>query len=454
MRSNFLSGLLALFKTTVGIVFTLFIAVFITACAGPAPTSSPRQEMMVKKYEVPADKALVFIYKVTSLPIGDVDRIHINGKYIADIDQSVFIALLLDPGNYQLTRRSGSLTRYAAEFSFDARGGEKIYLARDFGSSQVHFFRVEDSIQGETRISERRLSRFDDRSFASNSSPAPKALQKAEALANFPTKPVGLHYPTAHSRPDDVAVIIGNANYSLQGKDIPDVTPAYADAAGIKAYVSQALGVREGNIIDIRDATNATMLKVFGSENDHRGQLFDWVLAGVSRVFVYYAGHGAPAGIDGMAYLVPSDADAARIQLNGYPLSRLYRNLGKLPAKSITVVLEACFSGASQGGTVLSKASPIQLRPKVPQVPPNITLIAAGESNQLASWEEDESHSLFTTYFLKGMSGEADSKPFGNGDGAVGYDELDRYFKRTLTYYARRYYGRDQNAQIVVGTDK
>ena len=69
----------------------------------------------------------------------------------------------------------------------------------------------------------------------------------------------------------------------------------------------------------------------------------------------------------------------------------------------------------------------------------------------MASWEEDKSQSLFTKYFLKGMSGEADADPYGNKDGTVGYAELDRYLQRTLTYYARRYYGRDQTARIVVG---
>ena len=49
------------------------------------------------------------------------------------------------------------------------------------------------------------------------------------------------------------------------------------------------------------------------------------------------------------------------------------------------------------------------------------------------------------------MSGEADAKPFGNGDRNVGYDELEAYFKDTLTYYARRYYEREQTAQIIVG---
>ncbi|MBL6929765.1 MAG: caspase family protein [Rhodospirillales bacterium] len=275
--------------------------------------------------------------------------------------------------------------------------------------------------------------------------------KRVSASARFPQSPANLTFRKGPQRPDDIAVIIGNADYARQGNDVPDVVPAYADAAGFKRYVTQALGVREGNIIELRDATGAQMARVFGTATDHRGQLHDWVVPGVSRVWVYYAGHGAPAIGEGASYLVPSDADASRIQLNGYALDTLYRNLGQLPAKSISVVLEACFSGASQSGSVIDAASAIYARPREVTVPPGVTVIAAGAPDQIASWEEDKSHSLFTKYYLMGMSGEADKSPYGNGDGQVAYSELDAYLKRTMTYYARRYYGRDQTAQIVVG---
>ena len=48
------------------------------------------------------------------------------------------------------------------------------------------------------------------------------------------------------------------------------------------------------------------------------------------------------------------------------------------------------------------------------------------------------------------MSGDGDKKPYGNGDGKVSLKELKRYLDKEMTYLARRYYGRDQNAQITV----
>jgi hypothetical protein len=283
---------------------------------------------------------------------------------------------------------------------------------------------------------------------------APSGSVKAsgdKVPAKFPNNSIDVKYTLGIERPDDLAVIISNANYSNRGRDIPNVTPAYADAEGIKRYFKEALGVREGNIIYLKDATGSQIAGVFGNKENHKGQLFNWTKPNLSNVYVYYAGHGAPAGNDGTAYLVPTDATSQTIELSGYPLSTLYKNLGKVPAKSITVILEACFSGVSQAGSLVPRSSGLNIVPKTPIAPTNVRVISAGAADQMASWEKDSSHSLFTKYFLKAMSGEGDKKPYGNGDGRVSDDELRKYLDETMTYYARRYYGRNQKAQIAVG---
>jgi hypothetical protein len=275
----------------------------------------------------------------------------------------------------------------------------------------------------------------------------PKTIVKTEPKSEFSNKPINVNFKSITKRPDDIAVIIGNANYEKQGKDIPNVNPAYADSEGIKQYFMQALGVKEGNIIYLKDATAAQLLGTFGDSNSHKGQLYNWVKPQVSNVYVYYAGHGVPGGDKGNAYLVPTDANSQTIEFSGYPLSTLYSNLGKLSAKSITVILEACFSGASQAGNLFSKSSPIVIRAKKTMIPKNVKVISAGAVDQMASWEQDNSHGLFTKYFLKAMSGEGDK----NNDGKVSDTELKDYLGETMTYYARRYYGRDQNVQIMQG---
>ena len=262
------------------------------------------------------------------------------------------------------------------------------------------------------------------------------------AAATAPDPLADLAYRRAAPRPDDVAVIVGNADY--RSGDIPAVPPARNDAAAVRRYVVEGLGVRPDNIIELTDATAAQLAELFGTERDPRGKLYDWVRPGRSRVFVYYAGHGAPSGPGGSPMLVPVDASASAIALSGYPLATLYANLSRLPAAGVTVVLESCFSGTSAAGTLVPNASPVAIVAKPAAVPPQLTVIAAGAADQIASWEPDRSHGLFTEYFLKGMAGAADRPPGGNGDGTVSLDELRRYLGDTVPYYARRYWGRDQ----------
>lgn len=320
----------------------------------------------------------------------------------------------------------------------ESRASIRIVSQREKVESKVDFTSL-SSIRTSTPVTQ------------SPSAPAPRqGLAQTTTTQRFSTTPLALTFSKTTERPDDVAIIIGNADYS-RGHDIPDARTAYADAESMRRYALDGLGVREGNIIFLKDATGTQLAEVFGNERDHRGKLFNWVKRGKSRVFVYYIGHGAPGNAEGRAMLVPADASAGQIALSGYPLDLLYANLGRVPAESITVVLEACFSGTSPAGSVVGKALPIAIVPKVPPVPANVTVISAAASDQMANWEPDDSHALFTEYFLKGMSGEADKPPYGNSDGKVTLDELDRYLKETLSYWARRDYGRDQTAQIVRG---
>ena len=310
------------------------------------------------------------------------------------------------------------------------------------------------------------VATFGTQTRPNTTSPPIDPIQPRGVALDIPAQPASLKLAASSSvvpfqfsfkrtapRPDDVAVIIGNADYASNGKDIPSIPTAAKDAAAVRRYVVEALGVREENVIWLPNATGSKFAEVFGHEREHRGRLFNYVKAGRSRVFVYFSGHGAPAGDDRQAMLVPSDASASHLALTGYPLSLLYANLGKIPATSITVVLDACFSGTSPSGSLVPSASPLNIAPKFPAIPSKMTVISAGTAEQMASWEEDGSYGLLTKYYLLGMSGEADAAPFGNGDGKVSDEELEAYLKEKVTYLARRYYGRDQTVQVQKGRE-
>ncbi len=195
-------------------------------------------------------------------------------------------------------------------------------------------------------------------------------------------------------------------------------------------------------------ATLTQLNATFGTTDNHKGQLFDYVRAGKSDVVVYYSGHGVPGLRDRKGYLLPVNADPNRAELNGYPLDTLLANLGKIPARSMAVYLDACFSGESAKGTLVRATSGITVQAKVPNTSTGMVVVTAARSDQFASWDEDAKHGLFTKHLLAALRGKADGAGFGNGDGKVTLAELKSYLDEEMTYQARRRWSRDQNASI------
>jgi len=238
--------------------------------------------------------------------------------------------------------------------------------------------------------------------------------------------------------PDGVAVVIGVKGYS--SKYVPSVDYALNDAGLVMQYLIQTMGYQEENIIYLENPTKADLEKVFGNKDNHKGQLYDYLKKGSSEVFIYYTGHGAPDLDSKEGYFVPSDSDPNYVKFSGYPLSVFYGNLSRLPARDISVVIDACFSGMSDKGTIISKASPLRVVPILPGAG-KINIFTSSRAEEISSWYPDKRHSLFTYFFLKGLQGAADS----NKDKKLTYGELYEYTSENVTYYARRLYGRSQN---------
>jgi len=246
------------------------------------------------------------------------------------------------------------------------------------------------------------------------------------------------------TRPDAVAVIIGNKRYSHG----PDVAYAHHDAVYMKKYVIDVFGYKKENFIYELDATKGIMEDTFGTSEDFKGKLYNWVKARPLEVFVYYVGHGAPEADGKSAFLMPVDAKAASISKMGYSLDIFYKNLAKIPAKRITVVLDACFSGDSDGGKLRKNISLGMLKAADPVgTVPNAVIFAAAGKGQVSHWFPEKSHSLFTYFFMKGLKGKADS----NKDKRITVGELKKYMVDKVSYRASRLRGKQ--TPIVTGDD-
>jgi len=289
-----------------------------------------------------------------------------------------------------------------------------------------------ERLEGEKRAAVAKAKK--DKEEAAKALAMAKARAEAENIeANIPMSP--------QVNSDAIAIVIGNRDY----KNARKVSFAVNDAELMKKYIVNTLGYKEGNVFFLANASKAEFELYFGNEKSYRGKLFNAVKEGRSDVFIYYSGHGAPGLKDRKGYFVPVEADPQYLELSGYPLDVLYENLAKVPARSTTVVLDACFSGS----TVYENISPLVLEVQDPVIKAkNMVVLSSAGGTQVSSWYHEKGHSMFTYFLLKALK---DKTADTNKDGKLSYDEVYSYIadkSEGVPYYARRINGVEQNPTI------
>ncbi len=230
--------------------------------------------------------------------------------------------------------------------------------------------------------------------------------------------------------PNAVAIVLGVETYS--DPTIPDAPYARKDAKIMGGYFSKTMGVGDVRVLTDGDVTRMNLTTLFDPE---KGRLANIVDPDSTDVFVYYSGHGVPVeekdgGND--VLLVPYDVEKSWIKDYGFSLNKLYRDLAALEAKSVTVILDACFSGGSRSsqrfrsqnvaGQKLVIVDEAQLaQPWLADAGFRIFTSSRGDQTSLGN---DLSQSgLFTYYIAVGLQGDADK----NEDGQVTIGELSEF---------------------------
>lgn len=203
-------------------------------------------------------------------------------------------------------------------------------------------------------------------------------------------------------------VIIGNENY----KQVARVSYALNDARIFKEYCQKTLGVPDKNIRSYPDATYAMMLSslkdIQNIAEAYKGDI---------NVIFYYAGHGVPNEKDQTTYLLPTDADGSQTDIC-MSVSRLYKCLADMKAKSVTVFMDACFTGSQRGEGMITSARGVAIKAKEAAPQGNMVIFTAASGDETAYPYKEKGHGMFTYYLLKKL---CDTK----GDVTLG--ELGQY---------------------------
>ncbi len=201
--------------------------------------------------------------------------------------------------------------------------------------------------------------------------------------------------------PDAVGVVIGVEEHS---GSVPPVAFAGRDVDAVSRYLREALGVEDGNVLRLTN-TQATMTNM---RVTIERKLANRVTPGRSVVYFYFAGHGVSNAKDRVPYLVPFDGDPAYPQDTCYSTVSLYQALGRLKAKRVVVMLDACFTGLSgrDGKTSLFPAMrPLMVTPILPSVPDGVAVLAAAGPDEMSGAATDRRHGLFTYWLLRALRG-------------------------------------------------
>jgi len=242
-----------------------------------------------------------------------------------------------------------------------------------------------------------------------------------------------------------IAIIIGNKDY----EKTTNVNYAINDATRIKELLIKTLGYKIGNILFYENARKGDFETLFGTSNNYKGKLYNSIKPMKSEIFIYYSGHGAFGTTDSFSYFVPIEVDPHYVELSGYSLSTLYKNLNSIQAKKITIILDCCFSGN------VKNVSPIIIKDDSSNNPlRNGIIITSSKGNQYSNWYPEKKHGLFTYFFLKAVNNyNADY----NSDDSITYQELFSYISDSsegIPYFSRLLNDLEQIPSIYGETDK
>lgn len=213
--------------------------------------------------------------------------------------------------------------------------------------------------------------------------PTQPAKPKSDVDSNIPTN--------SQNNENTFALIIANENY----QDVAKVPNAQHDGEVFAEYCAKTLGMPQGNIHLVKDATLNNMKRELNLMNQIAA-----AYNGKANFIIYYAGHGVPDEVTKNAYLLPVDGYGSDLS-TCYNLSELYTNLGKMAAAKVVVLLDACFSGSQRGDGMLASARGVAIKAKTGVPTGNMVVLSAAQNDETAYSYEEQGHGLFTYYLLK-----------------------------------------------------
>lgn len=244
--------------------------------------------------------------------------------------------------------------------------------------------------------------------------------------------------PSKTKRPNAIGIVIGLENYD-------NCQPApYADndADVMKEYFKDVLGIDRVYEYKDDDVIGLFFDNIF---NPDYGSLQKSIVKDTTEVFVYYSGHGWPSKDGSKIFLMTHDGRKENIDKQGYAVNTLFQSLDSMKAKSVTVIMDACFTGMSRSNGIdvpvnLTASKGIRIVPDVDEPwlnNPNFTFFSSSTFDQTSLGYADSETGLLTYYLCAGLQGKADA----NEDKKITNGELFDYIFKQVTETSKKISG-------------
>lgn len=174
----------------------------------------------------------------------------------------------------------------------------------------------------------------------------------------------------------------------------------YSTKSG-EAFVATAqkmFGIPKENIVFLRDdkattgAVKDAVLKI--SERAEPGD----------TIYFYYSGHGIPDPASNEAFILPRDKSVEYVGKEpDLKMRQIYQTLEKSKAAKVVAIVDACFSGMTDGTAVYKGVAAAHFKPKAYIPTEKMVILTAGKDTQFSNSFDGKKHRMFSYYLIKSI---------------------------------------------------
>ncbi len=162
--------------------------------------------------------------------------------------------------------------------------------------------------------------------------------------------------------------------------------------------VQKVIGVPTQNTIYLNGDKATT-----GSVKDAIAKISELAEKG-DTIYFYYSGHGIPSPTDNESYILPKDKSVEYVSKESeLKLSHIYKTLEDSKAGKVVAIVDACFSGMTDGKAIYTGTAAGLLKPKSYTPSQKMVIVTAGKDNQFSNSYDAKGHRLFSYFVIKAL---------------------------------------------------